>query len=155
MGRTVLLLHELPDGSHHFDWLLQPDDANLGLLTFRVSERIDLDHCSVCTAERLPDHRPLYLDYQGPVHSPGRTSQPPHTLPLHATDTPMGERGRVTRLASGECRILHQTLDSMLVECRYADQTAVCWRGLRDSAALTPAEMWIFHRAIPDISVGI
>lgn len=79
---TVVLRHETPDRGHHFDWLLAPDDRpETLLLTFRVprnpaasAEDDSLD------AARLPDHRRLYLDYEGPIS---------------------GNRGHVTRVARG------------------------------------------------------
>jgi hypothetical protein len=81
----VLLRHELPDGSGHFDWLLdrsgRPD-----LLAFRVQERIDQlgQGARGFTATRLADHRRAYLTYEGPVS---------------------GGRGAVTRVAEGTCEV--------------------------------------------------
>jgi hypothetical protein len=81
----VLLRHELPDGSGHFDWLLErpnyPD-----LLTFRVQERIDQlgPGAAGFAATRLADHRRAYLTYEGPI-SDGR--------------------GSVTRVAAGTCEV--------------------------------------------------
>lgn len=88
MPRAVLLLHRLPDGSEHFDWMIEPPGearGALGLVTFRV----DKWGGSRFTAERLSDHRREYLDYEGPVS---------------------GNRGEVRRVARGE--VAWQVLDA-------------------------------------------
>jgi hypothetical protein len=89
MGRWVLLHHELPspspDGSWHYDWLLE--DASHpegGLITFRTRVRPDVDGIQVFDAQRLADHRRVYLTYEGEVS---------------------GGRGRVRRVAEGTCQI--------------------------------------------------
>lgn len=85
MPRAVLLRHDLPDGSSHYDWMIQrsgsPDDP---LVTFRVATRID-EGAAAFRAERLADHRAAYLDYEGEVS---------------------GGRGSVTRVAEGEMEIV-------------------------------------------------
>lgn len=81
MCTTVILRHDCPDGSHHFDWMI---DAGEGLTTFRVRERIDGPGLDVFEAERLADHRRAYLDYEGEIS---------------------GGRGFVTRVARGWCRV--------------------------------------------------
>ncbi|HZW10399.1 MAG TPA: hypothetical protein VFF69_10895 [Phycisphaerales bacterium] len=92
MGRTVVLRHDLPDGTHHFDWLVEPfriepspgeapgaaDDAVL--IAWRLAERVDHPGAGSLRAERLAPHRRAYLTYEGPV-SKGR--------------------GQVTRVAAG------------------------------------------------------
>ncbi|MCC6678540.1 MAG: hypothetical protein IT436_15510 [Phycisphaerales bacterium] len=83
MGRTVLLLHRLPEGSSHYDWLTQVDPGG-PLLAFRVTDRIDLPEIGRFRAQRLPDHRPAYLDYEGPVS---------------------GNRGTVERVAAGRAEV--------------------------------------------------
>ena len=41
--QTVILQHDLPDGTSHFDWLLAVDAKGSGpLVSFRVKERPDL-----------------------------------------------------------------------------------------------------------------
>lgn len=68
MPRSVLLRHDLPDGSWHYDWLIDAldkggqDDRNL--ITFRLAERPDGDRHTF-DATRLPDHRRLYLAFEG------------------------------------------------------------------------------------------
>lgn len=66
---TVQLLHELPDGSRHVDWLLARDPAGEEpLISFRLAARVDeLPPGGRLEAERIADHRPRYLDYEGPV----------------------------------------------------------------------------------------
>lgn len=79
---TVLLGHHTPDGSHHIDWMLARDSKNQQrLISFRLAERLDLMGAGAAApAERVEDHRPLYLEYEGEV---------------------AGNRGSVRRLASG------------------------------------------------------
>ncbi len=81
MAITVLLLHTFPDGSCHYDWMLEPGGGG-ALLTYRVGSRIDDAKVTRFAAERLADHRREYLEYEGEVS---------------------GGRGSVRRLASGEC----------------------------------------------------
>ena len=73
--RTVQLLHELPDGTSHVDWMIARDRAGREpLISFRLPRRIDeLKPGQRMAAERIADHRPAYLDYEGPV-SDGRGS---------------------------------------------------------------------------------
>jgi hypothetical protein len=78
---TVQLLHELVDGTSHVDWMIAQDPrGTLPLVTFRLAARVDQLTGGTATAERLPDHRPAYLEYEGPV---------------------AGNRGKVRRLAKG------------------------------------------------------
>ncbi|QOJ01392.1 MAG: hypothetical protein HRU70_13205 [Phycisphaeraceae bacterium] len=86
MTGCVLLEHRLPDGSEHFDWMIEPGGDAEGLVTFRVMERIDTATGGRFPATRLPPHREAYLDYQGPVS---------------------GGRGQVRRVARGTARIEH------------------------------------------------
>jgi hypothetical protein len=71
----VLLKHTLPDESFH-------DERTL--VTFRVLTRVDLDMPDPVRAERLPDHRTIYLRFEGDIG---------------------GGRGAVSRVAQGECSI--------------------------------------------------
>ena len=72
---TVLLRHDLPDGSEHIDWMLSQDAlGTLPLITFRLESRLDeLPVGSSLSGCRIADHRPDYLAYEGPV-SGGRGS---------------------------------------------------------------------------------
>ncbi len=88
MSRTVVLRHELPDGSHHFDWMLERlgcmgGDEDRSLVTFRLSG--SPVGVNTLDAEAIADHRKRYLWYEGPVSD---------------------QRGHVTRVASGECQWL-------------------------------------------------
>lgn len=64
----MLLRHELPDGSWHFDLLFDRPDApdDTALLSFRVFDRIDWAP-GVYRCEPNIDHRRAYLTYEGPV----------------------------------------------------------------------------------------
>ncbi|MFO0832099.1 MAG: hypothetical protein U0637_09670 [Phycisphaerales bacterium] len=91
-ARTVLLRHDLPDGSWHWDWMLERAPGK-PLLSFRISARVDLPETLEFQAQRTPDHRPTYLHYQGPVSN---------------------NRGTVTRIASGTV----ESLSDEPGECR-------------------------------------
>ncbi len=98
MPRAVLLRHDLPDGSFHYDWMIQraggPDRP---LVTFRVRDRIDRGGAQEFAAERLSDHRAAYLGYEGPVS---------------------GDRGQVLRVAAGEMVIVEESAVRLVVEGR-------------------------------------
>jgi hypothetical protein len=72
-GRFVILEHDHP--FRHWDLLLEAGDV---ALTWRLLRPPLPDE--PIAAERLPDHRLMYLDYEGPVS---------------------GDRGTVNRVASG------------------------------------------------------
>lgn len=78
-GRTVALLHTLPDGSEHVDWMLESTPGCDRLITFRIGAA-DWRGVAAMVADRIADHRRLYLDYEGEVS---------------------GNRGSVARIASG------------------------------------------------------
>lgn len=86
LTRWVVLRHTgHPEAPPHFDWLLErADGPGRNLIAFRTPERPDVCGIGGFSAERLPDHRPLYLDYEGEIS---------------------GGRGRVERVAQGMCRI--------------------------------------------------
>ena len=71
--RTVQLLHELPDGSSHVDWMIARDPVGQEpLISFRLQQRIDeLLPGQRVSAERIADHRPAYLEYEGPISDDG------------------------------------------------------------------------------------
>ena len=83
--RVVLLLHE-GFGTPHIDLLLERDDGPL--VTFRVpagtSLLLEPGHAGAFDAERSPDHRRVYLDYEGPVSNNRGTVRRVATLTLHA-----------------------------------------------------------------------
>ena len=66
---TVLLAHELPDGTSHVDWMIASEPTGREpLVTFRLENRIDeMAAGQRLLAQRIDDHRPAYLDYEGPV----------------------------------------------------------------------------------------
>lgn len=117
MNRWVLLLHELPDRSWHYDWMMQSPPAHVsGLITFRVFDRPDEEHVDRLLAERLPDHREVYLEYEGVVS---------------------GGRGTVRRVAGGLCRVVRD--DDVFVVELLGDGGGVAraWVGTRaDGAAM-------------------
>ncbi|UCD76824.1 MAG: hypothetical protein JSV91_07825 [Phycisphaerales bacterium] len=79
---TVQLRHELPDGSRHIDWMLGQDpQGHRPLICFRVDRPVsELREGQALPAVRIADHRPAYLEYEGPIS---------------------GDRGSVCRLCQG------------------------------------------------------
>jgi hypothetical protein len=104
----VLLRHDLPDGSWHYDLLMElrpgtQEDHRLaavrlapaspGQPSLTLAPEIKIDPSAPC--ERLPDHRGVYLTYEGPIS---------------------GNRGHVRRVAQGRSVVTHATPDSLLVD---------------------------------------
>ncbi|MBL9031995.1 MAG: hypothetical protein JNM80_09850 [Phycisphaerae bacterium] len=94
MGRAVLLKHTIPDGSWHYDWLVERAPG-AALMAFRVRDWIDGALGPGFEAEAMPDHRRDYLDYEGEVS---------------------GGRGRVERVAIGEMRIAADGFERVVIE---------------------------------------
>ena len=75
----VLLRHTTPDGSSHFDWLLgrcsveeagrSPDTRDA--VTLRLNAPPDFRGADRLDAQRLPDHRRLYLWFEGELSEGG------------------------------------------------------------------------------------
>jgi hypothetical protein len=61
MPRFALLIHDSPRGLH-YDFLLEAGDM---LKTWALPRLPEPGVEIAC--EALPDHRPLYLDYEGPI----------------------------------------------------------------------------------------
>jgi hypothetical protein len=91
MRTMVLLRHDMPGGESHFDWLIDPG-AGRGLITYRVTQRIDGGGLTGLEGVRIGDHRRRYLDYEGPIS---------------------GGRGSVVRLAGGSIRVLAEQDDRL------------------------------------------
>ena len=72
---TVVLQHELPDGTTHFDWLLGVDEAReKPLISFRTASRPDqLTGNDWVDLEPRPGHRPEYLAFEGELEDNGGT----------------------------------------------------------------------------------
>ncbi len=99
--RAVVLRHDQPGDAWHHDLLLErpprssqaaadPDDRRL--IAFRVAPPPHEPATTRAEATRLPDHRALYLDYEGPLTR---------------------GRGAVRRLATGRVRSLHEAPSSI------------------------------------------
>ncbi|MFG0259143.1 MAG: hypothetical protein ACF8LK_02230 [Phycisphaerales bacterium JB041] len=98
MPRTVVLRHDLPDGSHHYDWLIEPmgpaaatagDETpapdRRNLIAWRLPDAPFTPARTTMPVDRLPPHRRMYLDYEGPIS---------------------GGRGSVLRVARGDVEVL-------------------------------------------------
>lgn len=120
---SVILRHVTPDGQSHFDWMIQLESGRL--MTFRVNMRPD-ETPGRYAATRLDDHRAAYLDFEGEIS---------------------GGRGRVTRVARGEVRLLELADERVVAEGWYAGtdgtglRTTSRWTGSRVNA-----DLWEFER---------
>ncbi len=96
--RFVVLYHQLPaesGRSSHWDLMLQQPLAwGDELLTFGVSVPPE-DWGPPTSVQHLPNHRPLYLDYEGPISD---------------------NRGSVTRVLEGDIQWLVKTTDMLTLE---------------------------------------
>jgi hypothetical protein len=95
MPRFVVLLHETPAGyprPTHFDLMLQSGEL---LRTWALETLPSVGE--TVAAERLPDHRPVYLDYEGGV---------------------AGDRGSVKRIDAGEYEMVADSEAGTVVELR-------------------------------------
>lgn len=104
MRRWVLLEHTPPAEAAHLDLMLEADsDSEHRLVTFRLAHAAALEPGQVLEAQRLRNHRAVYLDFEGDVQ-PGR--------------------GRVCRLQRGGCEVLEDS--PFRVEARI--ETLTGWR---------------------------
>ena len=93
MPRFVILRHELPSGharSLHWDLLLESGTVLRAWAL--ASEPLT---SSETMAEQLPDHRLMYLDYEGPIS---------------------GDRGTVTRWDAGDYQLQVEGPDQVVVQ---------------------------------------
>lgn len=106
MLRAVILKHFLPDGTWHYDWLIEQAGVSHDhrLLALRCQSRPDLVDTPF-EALRVPDHRVHYLTYQGAVSN---------------------DRGVVQRVASGQVQGLAITPESIETQVRWGNLT-ICY----------------------------
>lgn len=105
MGRWVLLEHTLPDGARHYDWLIDPDGRpETPLMSFRTMARVDRPGEGGFEAERIHDHRRVYLEYEGEIS---------------------GGRGSVRRVAAGPCRV--ERCDRVVQLSMSVDEPGAVW----------------------------
>jgi len=145
----VLLEHTLPDGTRHFDWLIEPVGGGPGsklaryadatdpdekcLLSFRVMDRIDHPKTLAFPADQLPLHRRKYLDYQGDVAG----------------------KGQVRRVCGGMVRKVevmgHEqdgVIDAISIRGKFTSGgqgVEYTWAGVREG------DLWQFRRSAPNI----
>lgn len=123
----VLLRHDLPDGSFHFDWMIEgpqrlpapPSPEDRCLMTFRLQQRPDDPRVQTFEAERLEDHRRHFLTFEGEL---------------------TGGRGRVSRLASGTVHSVEATLRTLALQGEFGAMGAAEWRATGIGVA------WVFER---------
>ncbi len=114
MPRYVILRHETVAGEH-FDFMLETGGA---LKTWSLSQAplkgVEID------ARALPDHRPAYLDYEGPVS---------------------GDRGKVARWDRGTYAVERQSESELTVQLSGEKLTGRV--SLRRLSA--PQNLWRFY----------
>jgi len=125
MTRWALLRHDLPDGSHHFDWLIErPIWGEHRLLAWRLESPAPVNRTIPSfRARRIPLHRAVYLTFEGPI---GRS------------------RGSVTRIADGAGRVAANTPGGSEIEIRTTNATER-FVGVRDGRS----ELFTFTRGAP------
>lgn len=132
-SKTVLLLHTLPDGSSHFDWLIdwRGADRNDGLQTFRVLHFLPVVRVGFqLSATHLPDHRRLYLSYEGSISQ---------------------NRGTVRRVAQGLSQVTQLPNSLRILTLWDSFPVAQHWEG---SATADP-KLWDFVSLPPPSSADI
>lgn len=90
--RFVLLLHTLPDNSPrrtHWDLMIEAGDSLLTFSLLSLPQNISSNSPVPWPATRLPDHRHLYLKYEGVI------------APTTQVGAATIDRGSVRRLAAG------------------------------------------------------
>lgn len=93
MPRFVLLLHNTPPlyaRGTHYDLMLEHGE----MLRTWALEALPVPGTTV-SAEQLPDHRPIYLDYEGEV---------------------AGERGAVSRVDRGDYCVVEESAGQLVVK---------------------------------------
>lgn len=129
---TVELLHTLTDGTTHVDWMIAQDTlATLPLITFRLPTPLaELKTGGELIAQRIADHRPAYLTYEGPIS---------------------GERGTVRCLTRGRVRQWNETARGWEMEILHDSET-VTVAPLRLRLEPRPGQQWVIVRMTPDSS---
>jgi hypothetical protein len=117
--KTVILRHELPDQSVHFDWMIdQPSlTCEHRLFTWSCQIRPDClhtDHDGISKgffALQLPDHRAHYLTYEGLISK---------------------NRGSVTRVATGLVKKFTVAEESIILSVQWDKSTLTYSAHLND-----------------------
>jgi len=114
MPRAVVLEHTLPDGTAHFDWMIEHPSLGVEhrLLTWRTGERPD--RADRFEGSRIGHHRAAYLLHEGPVS---------------------GGRGSVRRLASGT--VCWERLEEacLIVSIRWSEADIRVYEGRSEDGA--------------------
>jgi hypothetical protein len=138
-ARTVLLRHTLPDGSHHFDWMIEaPVARERRLVTFRADSAAILPHPPHSpTPERksppaalfltsIGDHRAAYLDYEGAI---------------------AGGRGVVERVGRGVVTILSRRPDGLDMTIEWESDAEHRWAQPARLRKTAVSEQWTLEFA--------
>jgi hypothetical protein len=112
MPRFVILTHDHP--TLHWDLMLE---MGATLRTWRLTAA-PTPGCEMA-AEPIPDHRPMYLDYEGPVS---------------------GNRGSVTRWDAGTFEVIEESLDRLAVRL-----SGTALSGRVEIKPTPDKQRWTFH----------
>lgn len=104
MSVMVVLLHSVPDGSCHYDWLLSRADGSGPLISWRlaINPRTAGGGATAFDAVRMQDHRRVYLEFEGEVS---------------------GGRGSVVQVARGECVVDAEGRDTVRFHARFEGES--------------------------------
>lgn len=124
---TVVLLHTLPDGNFHFDWLIEiPNRSDEHRLrSFRTDSDPSLWHSGqLFPVEQLRNHRAHYLSHEGSIGS---------------------NRGSVVQVTRGCCDLYHAAGESELsVVIRWDSADKSGAKILRYNGKNTHGQRWEF-----------
>lgn len=116
--RFVILHHRLP-ASEHWDLMIEQPEA---LATWQLGRDPAAGCAEDVPTRRLPDHRKVYLEYEGPVS---------------------GDRGEVSRVEEGVCAVFRADEEAWRIDLR--------GRRLRGSFEIThPDGKGVFRRESDD-----
>jgi hypothetical protein len=148
----VLLQHTLPDGTRHFDWLIEPVGAGPGsidarnaddgdpdercLISFRVMDRIDSPRITSFPADALPLHRRKYLQFQGDVEGKGAVKRITGGMVRKVEVLGHDKNGEMTAITiRGKFTVAGMGLEYI-------------WAGMRDDGENA---LWQFRRSAPSM----
>jgi hypothetical protein len=120
----VILQHILPDGSEHWDLGIDQGETLATWQLLQDPALLASGRLQAVPARRIADHRRAYLDYEGPVS---------------------GNRGQVTRVERGYCRVVDRRPD-----CWRVRLTGSVLIGIFEIIAVgDPSSDWVLRPAPP------
>lgn len=161
--QMVLLEHTLPDGTHHFDWMLHEpptaDAAAFHSLSTATDEPGTADGRPVRTAYNavqpndndriLITFRVLERIDREDCNSFVADRLDPHRYAyLKQYGSVSGNRGTVRKVASGLVRIINNLPGGISIRARFTGGQERIWAGMQES------DVWTFRRSQPVMKKG-